>query len=95
MNEKKSMPIPRIKGRAVEREDKRWVWEIEVHIGDSEECVAMTYPESGPGFETKELAIVDLKSHAQGVADTISKDVFGQEPVGYMDLIKNEMTNKI
>lgn len=89
------IPIPRIRGNAIPFGDK-WGWEMMITIGDSEP-ICMSFPgESGEGaIATKDEAIAHLKKYAQDVANTISRDVYKAEPIGFMDLTRNVMVKKL
>jgi hypothetical protein len=86
---KDGMPFPRIRGNALQIVGGTWGWELNITIGETEP-IWMTYPkEDGVGFKTKEEALESLREHAQGVADTIVRDVYKAEPKGYLNLKKN------
>lgn len=82
-----SIPIPRIQGQAYERDDKRFAWEMKISFGP-EEPIFMRTPDDHVGFETKELAIADLKEKSNTVVEEMSK-IIGEKPTGFYNLKTN------
>lgn len=95
MNNNMGAPIPRIQGKAEQRNDSSWTWWMTISIGDNPQPISMSWPDESPGFISKEVAIESLKEHANGAANVIAKEVYKTELTGILDLKRNQMVDKI
>jgi len=88
------IPFPRIQGNAIQKKDNTWSWEIYITIGD-QPSIDVVRKDELPGFLSKELAISDLKTHAQSMAEEIAKTMGAEKLDGFMDLNKNMFVKKL
>lgn len=90
---KKYLPIPRIRGKAIQK-GLGWGFEIYVTIGDDPNPIYLNSSDDMI-YISEEEAKRCLRIAAQEIADVITKDVYKQKPEGYLDLIKNRKVSSI
>ena len=94
MSNNKSIPMPRIQGKAIPSKLGGWTWEMVISVGDADQVIEFANDDKKKTFPTKKMAIKDLQQKAQEMAEKIGKDVYGRKPDGYMDLIKNRFSKE-
>ena len=90
----KPVSIPRIRGNVLEEKKGVFTWVGFITIGGSDEEIHFSSPD-GVSFINFDSALADLKKVSQEMADVISEKVYGNKPTGYLDLIKNQMVEKL
>ena len=89
---KEAVPMPRIRGNAVQNKNGSWGWEAMITIGDHPDPI---YIDSGKSeFLNKESAKEDLTKHVFKMSDIMAREVYKSEPTGYLDLINNKFIPK-